>query len=410
LLTQDDSKYIYTGDTVNSNGSICIRTNTDDDDIIFRIEDDSGNYFLLTTLGADLQDSEWHLFSWVVDRGNDLTHVYIDGGDEYSRINVDMSVVTDVITLSEDPNTWIGKRPFVSSYTNMDIAEFRIWSDVRTAQEIQDNAYETLAGTESNLVRYYTFDDGTGATVTDMVDGGSNDGTLFNTPDWIEPIPANLGESSTTIPSGIEDAVELTIDESYRPDRDLDDIEHPNDYANMWAVTGYGESDVSDYYWVSVSGMIVDDIDDLDGWNLAMSLWSGLAIAHDEGASYTAHLYGSAGYDAMLTTAGLADISFPDEGGTGSATYYFPWRPGYVAFYGTKGIHTDVGPVGTGYGGQGWLAVDWVGGTTYSDNVYQNAVYASQSGTVSYVCQDSVQTWVQIGNFLYGHLNDNETL
>jgi len=223
-------------------------------------------------------------------------------------------------------------------------------------------------------------------------------------------VPIVMGDSSVSdVPAGLKDGIEDALN-VYRPDEELEDLD-PWDLSNMWAVTGYNESDVEDYYWVSVTGMVVDDIEDLDGWNLAMSLWSGIAVAQDNlDTTFTAHLYGSAGYDAMLVTAGLADISFPDEGGTGSATYYFPWYPGTLAYYGTKGIHTDVGPDGTGYGGMGWVAVDWVGGTTYADNIYPNAVYASQSGTVSFVCIDSVQTWVQIGNFLYGHLNDNETL
>ena len=213
-----------------------------------------------------------------------------------------------------------------------------------------------------------------------------------------------MGNASETVPSGLDDAIETALG-NYRPDSELG-LANP-DLSNMWAITSYGESSVSDYYWVSVAGLIVEDTGNLDGWYLENSLWNGLAVAYDNGdTTYTAHLYGSVGYENMLATAGLSDISAPDVGGTGSSTYYFPFPPGYVAYYGTKGVHE----AGHGYGGLGYRAVDFVGGTTYADNIFPNSVYVSQSGVVSFVCRDSVQTWVQIGNFLYGHLNDNETL
>lgn len=416
---QTNSDRHFTADPAGSNGSFNIYVNDDNDDLVIYIVDNSSNGIYIGTWGAGVQDGLWHHIAFVIDRGNDLAQIYVDGIQ--NRTDVDISSLVDIITINE-ANYYLASSEVPANYGYVSFAELRMWNDVRTEVEIQDNIWDVVTpSSEPNLIRYYTFDDGAGASVTDLTDAirditlvnaptwGHVEAEFINTPTWIEPIPAIMGDSSITIDSGIEDAIELTLDETYRPDRELIGDAHPNDYANMWAVTGYDETEVSNYYWVSVSGMVVDDIEDLDGWNLAMSLWSGLALVYDD-SGYTAHMYGSAGYDAMLATAGLADISFPDEGGTGSATYYFPWYPGYVAYYGTKGIHTDVGPIGTGYGGQGWLAVDWVGGITYSDEIYQNAVYASQSGTVSYVCKDSVQTWVQIGNFLYGHLNDNATL
>ena len=44
--------------------------------------------------------------------------------------------------------------------------EVRIWNTARTADGIYANRYCTLTGTESNLVAYWTFDDGTANDLT----------------------------------------------------------------------------------------------------------------------------------------------------------------------------------------------------------------------------------------------------
>lgn len=222
--------------------------------------------------------------------------------------------------------------------------------------------------------------------------------------------PIVMGDSSISgVPSGMKDGLEDALDD-YRPEEDIAELD-PEDYSNMYAITNYSESDEDDYYWVSFAGMVVPDPEDLDGWDLSWAVWSGLAIAHDNGdTTYTVYIEGTEDYELMLDTAGLADIANSGEGGTGSATYYFPWAAGYKAYYGSKGIH-GAGPSDPAWGGVGWKAVDWVGGAVgYTGDIFPNGVYVSQSGTIDYVCKDDVQTWVQIGNFLYGHLVDNVTL
>ena len=66
------------------------------------------------------------------------------------------------------------------------IDEVRIWDDVRTQAEIQDNMYKELVGNESNLVAYYNFNDGRGTSVLDLT-SNDNNGTMTNmdaSSDW----------------------------------------------------------------------------------------------------------------------------------------------------------------------------------------------------------------------------------
>ncbi len=61
------------------------------------------------------------------------------------------------------------------------IDDLRLWSDVRTETEIKANRFKQLTGTESGLVSYWKFDEGSGTTAFDSA--GSADATLINITD-----------------------------------------------------------------------------------------------------------------------------------------------------------------------------------------------------------------------------------
>ena len=254
-----------------------------------------------------------------------------------------------------------------------------------------------------NKTEYYVqvddtaFDDAFGnsyAGIADTTSWSFETGLSF---DWGTPSVT----TSDAIIRALDDALEV-----YRPD---DEYEYQ---ANIWVVTGHADTDHPDYQFVSVVGMIVDDPTEADSWTLESGVWMGLAIVEDEGdGTYTAAFEGSTGYNNRLDDADLSDPSYNAGGGSGSYRYYFPWVSGTLARYGYKAVHDDVGPPGTGYGARGWLAVDFVGGTVgYPDNIFPNGAYVVEAGEVSFKCQDEVQTFVQIGNFLYGHLVYNSNL
>lgn len=367
---------------------------------------------------TDNTDNTWRHFGFVADRSGN-GQVYINGTSTASG----SITAIDSLTSTDHGFIEIGRMHYNGGYPADNylgtpgvawVDEIRISSIVRTTDWL-DAEYNSLVnntsfislGAEQTVTATATPTATATATATNTPTAtatGSPTPTATATP------PAILmGNSSVSVPSGLEDAVETALG-TYRPDSEL---ELPaENWANMWAITSYSETETSNYYWVSLAGMVVPDTGDLDGWDLSYALWTGLSIGEDTVTpDYEAHIDGSAGYTIMVDAAGLADIAQPDVGGTGSGSFYFPWAAGYKAYFGEKGVHDDVGPPGTGYGGMGWLAVDWVGGAVgYSSEIYPNGAYVSQSGKVSYVCKDDVQTWVQIGSFLYAHLIDNETL
>lgn len=71
--------------------------------------------------------------------------------------------------------------------------ELRIWNTERSASEIADNMFSSLTGTETGLVAYYNFDEGTGTTLNDLT-SNSHDGTLTNFPTdpWEEGAPVGM--------------------------------------------------------------------------------------------------------------------------------------------------------------------------------------------------------------------------
>ncbi|MEI7595781.1 MAG: LamG-like jellyroll fold domain-containing protein [Bacteroidota bacterium] len=85
-----------------------------------------------------------------------------------------------------------------ASFFEGKIDELRVWSDARTACEINYNMARTLVGDEDNLVAYYNFDNGiaggTNVGITDLSDiaGSDNNGTLTNfalsgsTSNWVD--------------------------------------------------------------------------------------------------------------------------------------------------------------------------------------------------------------------------------
>ncbi len=81
---------------------------------------------------------------------------------------------------------------------------------------------------------------------------------------------------------------------------------------------------------------------------------------------------------------------------TSSSGYIFPFASGSSAAFGTRGVHD------AGFSLLGWKAVDfWSDGQS---GHAPNAVYAAAAGSVAWICRDSVQQAMQIGPFLYAHL------
>ncbi len=93
----------------------------------------------------------------------------------------------------------------VAEYLNGRLDEVRFWNKARTALELTAKMNTCLAGTESNLLAYYNFDDGTGSSIVTDNTAGTNNGTLSSmdpATDWISsPVSCNSSlQDPSTLP------------------------------------------------------------------------------------------------------------------------------------------------------------------------------------------------------------------
>ena len=154
---------------------------------------DGGNYYIgcgSAWYPAAAVLNEWQHVAVVFKTDNVLFYL---NGVEYSR----GSAPSGGSTVN---NLKIGEYANSSQWNfNGQLDEVRIWSDVRTQGEINDNMFNCLNGTEDNLVCYYNFDCGGGTLLIDMT-ANEYDGTLQNMTDsdWVAST-APVGESGTTV-------------------------------------------------------------------------------------------------------------------------------------------------------------------------------------------------------------------
>lgn len=69
-----------------------------------------------------------------------------------------------------------------SEYWNGGIDEVKVWNRALSSCEVSATYKVPFTGKEQGLLAYYSFDETTGTTLTDLA--GANNGTLMNTPTW----------------------------------------------------------------------------------------------------------------------------------------------------------------------------------------------------------------------------------
>ena len=156
----------------------------------YRFEANNKSIDLSVQGTTPLQIDVWTHVAGVWDAG--IGMLYIDGVLNNTRPNPNPP-------LSNDLPLYIGGSPFGAGTSwEGEIDEVRIWNVARTAQEIYDNKNWILTGTESGLVAYWHFDEGTDLTTADAT-GHGNIGSL-DTPNWV---PSTAPVSLVPIPGGM---------------------------------------------------------------------------------------------------------------------------------------------------------------------------------------------------------------
>jgi hypothetical protein len=166
---------IYIDNLTETYCSIIARRNSSEYQYQFRLFDTGSGYVLslLTSGGCVnantiLNAGQWYhvVVTYDVD-GN--TTFYIDGNSDGSATSLSIS--------SKNVGTYIGKQGGDMHYFSGAIDEIRIWNDLRTQTEIENNMNKELNGNETELIAYYKMNTGSGSIAYD--DAGNNDGTII---------------------------------------------------------------------------------------------------------------------------------------------------------------------------------------------------------------------------------------
>jgi Concanavalin A-like lectin/glucanases superfamily/Ig-like domain CHU_C associated/SprB repeat len=132
-----------------------------------------------------VNDGNWHHVVGVYDNGN--ARIYIDGVQDGSA-SLGTSIGTGVtrfgfIATGSETASFNGTQT-ISRFQG-EIDEFRIWSVAKSQAEIQASMNSCLNGQVDGLFAYYSFQDVSGTTLSDVFSG--QDGTIFNmnNADWL---------------------------------------------------------------------------------------------------------------------------------------------------------------------------------------------------------------------------------
>ncbi len=144
----------------------------------------------MSTVNGILEADNWYHITAVNDNGT--RHLYVNGEEQsLSGTALNVQANNDALRIGVD---------FLSNprYFSGKIDEVRIWDTALDSTQIRENMNLPLTGTETGLVSYWQFNDGSGSVLSDIVSG--NDGTLTNMTDddWIaSTIPFGPGYADT---------------------------------------------------------------------------------------------------------------------------------------------------------------------------------------------------------------------
>ncbi len=136
---------------------------------------------------SGLSTDTWYHFAMSWDADIMDFKFYINGEEQtFAATSAPGHGTDNSFRLASRPDP-LGSGSTDNMHLNGRLDEFRIWSTVRPQDSLIAYMHRSLTGTETGLVDYYTFDEGTGTTLTDIT--GGNDGSLVNMEsgtDWID--------------------------------------------------------------------------------------------------------------------------------------------------------------------------------------------------------------------------------
>ena len=244
-----------------------------------------------TNSASAISTNVWTHVAVTFDNSTNTTKFYING----SLDNTSTSITKDLVANSSDLHIgWDGQN---SRYFDGKVDEVRIWSDIRTQTEIQDNLYKELMGNENNLIAYYNFNDGRGVSLLDLT-SNNNMGTMTNMDvgsDWTSSrilgatISGNSGYRMLSSPVSGQVIGELL--------------------SNLWTqgMTGSDapEASSSNVWTMNVSGQSWTALNDISSSGTSLSAGQGLLIYVFEDTDFD----GTANLPVVINVSGTENNS-----------------------------------------------------------------------------------------------------
>ncbi len=141
------------------------------------VDNGTGDWAVNCT-NISINTGEWYHVALVSDNNANEIRIYLNG-----NLKVTNSGTGSVN--SNGNSIGIGKRDPNFGEFDGSFDEFRIWSEARSQQQIQDLMHQQInASNYNNLEGYWRLNDGSGSTATDET-SNNNDGNLKNNPSWV---------------------------------------------------------------------------------------------------------------------------------------------------------------------------------------------------------------------------------
>lgn len=158
---------------------------------------------------STVNDGQWHHMAGTYDGATRTLKIYVDGVLEATTVATSGTPVIDpndlLIGAGDDTSG-----PGISQFFDGMIDDVRLWSDVRTAEEIQDNMSTPIEpSNETNLAGYWRLDEKSGTAVED-ISGNNNNGVVKNGPVFTDETSPVGRDDSVTL-DGVNDYMSAAI-------------------------------------------------------------------------------------------------------------------------------------------------------------------------------------------------------
>jgi RHS repeat-associated protein len=140
------------------------------------------SYLQEQTTAATFNDGKWHHIAWTYNGSGDAagSRLYVDGVDQPTTITANTLAATASIVDNTVP-ALIGARSRVSNFSG-ELDEVRVWSTVRSQNELQAHAGNPVDPASAGLAGYWRLDESLDSHEANDLAGNKFKGTLFNLP------------------------------------------------------------------------------------------------------------------------------------------------------------------------------------------------------------------------------------